>query len=672
VFDQPYNRDLPAPGPTWDDVVASSSRARRPCRHVPLPSTTSTCTDRSPAPPPCRTPERPAVLDRTRDFIDLMVRCDVLTFGDFVASPGRRTPYFVNAGATGPAPRSPRSDASTPPRSTTPSATTSTCCSAPPTRASRSPSRPRSRWHRGPRPRRRLLLRPQGGQGPRRGRRAHRPPARRRRPGRHRRGRHHRRHLDPRDRPAAAGRRRTSTSSGSWSGSTAASAGPATDVSALDELADELGLRTVALATIDDIVEHLRDREVDGRRVLGDDDLARIAAYRAEHGVSRDRPSGIRGARPIGRPPRPPTRRPGLGVGAARPPAAASTPRPGDVRRGPARGRGPGAALHRRVRRRRCVGLAGWRVMDTTSVTAQALRRRPRDRRRPPFPRGRRTRCSPSSTPGGRARVHGHRARLGPPAHRRPPLLPARGLRGRQPPLPPEVRTGAEAARRGPGLVDRSRSRQGSRSAAAGVLGPGDRPTDDEQVRAVRDGRAGVAMRVWSSAEAPPAAPRASPAARRAPTAPRTAGRSVGAHTSPGRRRRRPASASAGPARAAGGAPIARSSSDIDVSTVTARTSPAVAEPADRGRHHRRPAAGVHGEQPHAEVGDARRRPLHGGRDVVQLEVEHHRAVGTDRLDRGGPWAVNSSRPTLNQPTSRPAAGERPRPRRGSGRRARR
>lgn len=55
--------------------------------------------------------------------------------------------------------------------------------------------------------------------------------------------------------------------------------------SALEELADEFGLATVALATIDDIVEHLTDREVDGRPVLTDADLERIAAYRAEHGV---------------------------------------------------------------------------------------------------------------------------------------------------------------------------------------------------------------------------------------------------------------------------------------------------------------------------------------------------------------------------------------------------
>jgi orotate phosphoribosyltransferase len=58
------------------------------------------------------------------------------------------------------------------------------------------------------------------------------------------------------------------------------------DVSALDELADEYGLRTVAIATIDDVVEHLWHHDVDGRRVLSDDDLARIAAYRRSYGVA--------------------------------------------------------------------------------------------------------------------------------------------------------------------------------------------------------------------------------------------------------------------------------------------------------------------------------------------------------------------------------------------------
>jgi orotate phosphoribosyltransferase len=33
-----------------------------------------------------------------RDFIEFMVRSNVLTFGDFVAKSGRKTPYFVNTG----------------------------------------------------------------------------------------------------------------------------------------------------------------------------------------------------------------------------------------------------------------------------------------------------------------------------------------------------------------------------------------------------------------------------------------------------------------------------------------------------------------------------------------------------------------------------------------------
>jgi orotate phosphoribosyltransferase len=36
--------------------------------------------------------------DYKRDFIEFMVRCDVLRFGDFTAKSGRKTPYFVNAG----------------------------------------------------------------------------------------------------------------------------------------------------------------------------------------------------------------------------------------------------------------------------------------------------------------------------------------------------------------------------------------------------------------------------------------------------------------------------------------------------------------------------------------------------------------------------------------------
>jgi orotate phosphoribosyltransferase len=33
-----------------------------------------------------------------RDFIEFMVRANVLTFGDFIAKSGRKTPYFVNTG----------------------------------------------------------------------------------------------------------------------------------------------------------------------------------------------------------------------------------------------------------------------------------------------------------------------------------------------------------------------------------------------------------------------------------------------------------------------------------------------------------------------------------------------------------------------------------------------
>lgn len=36
--------------------------------------------------------------DHQRELIEWMVRCDVLTFGDFTAKSGRKTPYFVNTG----------------------------------------------------------------------------------------------------------------------------------------------------------------------------------------------------------------------------------------------------------------------------------------------------------------------------------------------------------------------------------------------------------------------------------------------------------------------------------------------------------------------------------------------------------------------------------------------
>lgn len=36
--------------------------------------------------------------DNKREFIDFMVRAEVLTFGDFVTKSGRKTPFFINAG----------------------------------------------------------------------------------------------------------------------------------------------------------------------------------------------------------------------------------------------------------------------------------------------------------------------------------------------------------------------------------------------------------------------------------------------------------------------------------------------------------------------------------------------------------------------------------------------
>ena len=57
------------------------------------------------------------------------------------------------------------------------------------------------------------------------------------------------------------------------------------DRSALAEAGLEHGMSTFAIVTIDEVVEHLRNRVVDGIRVLDDAQLDRIAAYRAEWGA---------------------------------------------------------------------------------------------------------------------------------------------------------------------------------------------------------------------------------------------------------------------------------------------------------------------------------------------------------------------------------------------------
>jgi orotate phosphoribosyltransferase len=60
--------------------------------------------------------------------------------------------------------------------------------------------------------------------------------------------------------------------------------GPSGDASALDGLAAEFGLVGTSLATIEQVVDRLVDREIDGRVVLTAEHAERIAAHLAEHG----------------------------------------------------------------------------------------------------------------------------------------------------------------------------------------------------------------------------------------------------------------------------------------------------------------------------------------------------------------------------------------------------
>ena len=57
------------------------------------------------------------------------------------------------------------------------------------------------------------------------------------------------------------------------------------DRSALEQIGARFGLTTVALTRITDIVEHLGAATIDGRRVITDEDLARIDAYRHRYGA---------------------------------------------------------------------------------------------------------------------------------------------------------------------------------------------------------------------------------------------------------------------------------------------------------------------------------------------------------------------------------------------------
>ena len=56
------------------------------------------------------------------------------------------------------------------------------------------------------------------------------------------------------------------------------------DRAALDELADEFDMPCVAIVTIHEVIEHLHNREVDGKVAIDDDMRARMEAYLAEYG----------------------------------------------------------------------------------------------------------------------------------------------------------------------------------------------------------------------------------------------------------------------------------------------------------------------------------------------------------------------------------------------------
>ena len=54
--------------------------------------------------------------------------------------------------------------------------------------------------------------------------------------------------------------------------------------SALSEVGEAFGMKTFSIVGIDDIIEHLKHHDVDGRRLITDDVHERIVAYRTEYG----------------------------------------------------------------------------------------------------------------------------------------------------------------------------------------------------------------------------------------------------------------------------------------------------------------------------------------------------------------------------------------------------
>ncbi|MHA1521149.1 MAG: orotate phosphoribosyltransferase [Promethearchaeota archaeon] len=59
-----------------------------------------------------------------------------------------------------------------------------------------------------------------------------------------------------------------------------------TDKGALSELAEQFSMKTCAIVTLDDIIEFLHNRPIDGKVYLDDEMLARVSEYRAQYGCT--------------------------------------------------------------------------------------------------------------------------------------------------------------------------------------------------------------------------------------------------------------------------------------------------------------------------------------------------------------------------------------------------
>ncbi len=68
-------------------------------------------------------------------------------------------------------------------------------------------------------------------------------------------------------------------------------AGKDGDKKALDEIRDRYGFETRAIVTMKEVTDYLYDREIGGRMIIDDDTMARIEAYYKIHGVSGENPA---------------------------------------------------------------------------------------------------------------------------------------------------------------------------------------------------------------------------------------------------------------------------------------------------------------------------------------------------------------------------------------------